>query len=84
VAARAWRRIEIDERAGVAAWNRRLVVRMLLHTFEDAMRTTAMIMAILIAPYFLNFVIKSIGLTVQVYRLLTGLGPYLDGTSPSG
>jgi len=38
------------------------------------MRTTAMIMAILIAAYFLNFVISSIGLTAQVNRLVTSLG----------
>src|SRR5574341_1829938 len=59
---------------GVAAWHRRLTVRMLLHAFEGTMRTTAMIMAILIAAYFLNFVISSIGLTTQVNRFITGLG----------
>ena len=59
---------------GVAAWHRRLTVRMLLHAFEGTMRTTAMIMAILIAAYFLNFVISSIGLTAQVNRFVTGLG----------
>ena len=59
---------------GVAAWHRRLTVRMLLHAFEGTMRTTAMIMAILIAAYFLNFVISSIGLTAQVNQLVIGLG----------
>ena len=59
---------------GVAAWHRRLTLRMLLHAFEGTMRTTAMIMAILIAAYFLNFVITSIGLTNQVNRFITGLG----------
>jgi C4-dicarboxylate transporter, DctM subunit len=59
---------------GVAAWHRRLTVRMLLLAFEGTMRTTAMIMAILIAAYFLNFVISSIGLTAQVNRLVTSLG----------
>ena len=58
----------------VAAWHRRLTVRMLLHAFEGTMRTTAMIMAILIAAYFLNFVISSIGLTAQVNRYVTSLG----------
>jgi C4-dicarboxylate transporter, DctM subunit len=58
---------------GIAAWNRRLTVRMLLHAFEGTMRTTAMIMAILIAAYFLNFVIASIGLTDQVNRFITDL-----------
>jgi TRAP-type C4-dicarboxylate transport system permease large subunit len=38
------------------------------------MRTTAMIMAILIAAYFLNFVITSIGLTGQINRYITALG----------
>jgi C4-dicarboxylate transporter DctM subunit len=59
---------------GVAAWHRSLTVRMLLHAFEGTMRTTAMIMAILVAAYFLNFVISSIGLTAQVNRLITSLG----------
>ena len=58
----------------VAAWHRRLSVRMLLEAFEGTMRTTAMIMAILIAAYFLNFVISSIGLTAQVNRFVTSLG----------
>jgi tripartite ATP-independent transporter DctM subunit len=59
---------------GVAAWHRRLSVRMLLDAFEGTMRTTAMIMAILIAAYFLNFVITSIGLTARVNRFITDLG----------
>jgi len=58
----------------VAAWNRRLSVKMLLQAFEGTMRTTAMIMAILIAAYFLNFVITSIGLTSQVNRYILSLG----------
>ena len=58
---------------GVAAWHRRLTLRMLLHAFEGTMRTTAMIMAILIAAYFLNFVITSIGLTNQVNRFISDL-----------
>jgi C4-dicarboxylate transporter, DctM subunit len=59
---------------GVAAWHRSLTLRMLLRAFEGTMRTTAMIMAILIAAYFLNFVISSIGLTAQVNRYVTALG----------
>src|SRR5215510_3502054 len=58
---------------GVAAWHRRLNVRMLREAFEGTMRTTAMIMAILIAAYFLNFVITSIGLTARVTRFVTDL-----------
>jgi tripartite ATP-independent transporter DctM subunit len=59
---------------GVAASRGRLTVRVLLHAFEGTMRTTAMIMAILIAAYFLNFVITSIGLTAQINRYITSLG----------
>jgi tripartite ATP-independent transporter DctM subunit len=58
---------------GIAAWNRRLTLRALLNAFEGTMRTTAMIMAILLAAYFLNFVITSIGLTGQVNRFITEL-----------
>jgi C4-dicarboxylate transporter DctM subunit len=60
--------------AGIAAWNGRLTLRTLLSAFEGTMRTTAMIMAILIAAYFLNFVITSIGLTGRVNSFITGLG----------
>jgi tripartite ATP-independent transporter DctM subunit len=59
---------------GIAAWNRRLTTRTLLNAFEGTMRTTAMIMAILLAAYFLNFVITSIGLTGQVNGFIMGLG----------
>src|SRR5438128_1272092 len=58
----------------IAAWNRRLTMRTLLNAFEGTMRTTAMIMAILLAAYFLNFVITSIGLTGQVNYFITSLG----------
>ncbi|MGH8740498.1 MAG: TRAP transporter large permease [Burkholderiales bacterium] len=59
---------------GVAAVRRKLTLRMLGHALEGSMRTSAMIMAILIAAYFLNFVITSIGLTAQVNRYVTRLG----------
>jgi C4-dicarboxylate transporter DctM subunit len=60
--------------AAIAAVNRRLTLRTLLNAFEGTMRTTAMIMAILLAAYFLNFVITSIGLTGQVNKFITSLG----------
>ncbi len=59
---------------GLAAARRRLSWRMLADTFEGTMRTTAMIMAILIAAYFVNFVITSIGLSHKVMGLVTSLG----------
>jgi len=58
---------------GVAAWHKRLSLGMLKLAFEGTMRTTAMIMAILIAAYFLNFVITAIGLTAQVNSAITEL-----------
>ena len=59
---------------GVAAVSGRLTLTVLLNAFEGTMRTTAMIMAIVIAAYFLNFVITSIGLTGQVNKFVTDLG----------
>ena len=41
----------------------RLSVAMLLRSFEGTVRTTAMVMAIVIAAYFLNFVLSTLGLT---------------------
>jgi tripartite ATP-independent transporter DctM subunit len=41
---------------------------------EGTLQTTAMILAILVAAYFLNFVMTSIGLTRQVNALITELG----------
>lgn len=41
----------------------RLNVQMLLRSFEGTVRTTAMVMAIVIAAYFLNFVLSTLGLT---------------------
>jgi C4-dicarboxylate transporter DctM subunit len=58
----------------VAAWTRRLTLEVLRESLEGTMRTTAMIMAILVAAYFLNFVITSIGLTALVNRTITALG----------
>ncbi|MEO8544881.1 MAG: TRAP transporter large permease [Burkholderiaceae bacterium] len=42
---------------------RRLSVPLLLRAFEGTVRTTAMVMAIVIAAYFLNFVLSTLGLT---------------------
>ncbi|MGH6815002.1 MAG: TRAP transporter large permease [Hyphomicrobiaceae bacterium] len=58
---------------GIAGARRRLTLTVFLHAFEGTMKTTAMIMAIIVAAYFLNFVITSIGLTGQVNRFITDL-----------
>jgi tripartite ATP-independent transporter DctM subunit len=58
----------------LVAAHRRLTLAVLREALEGTMRSTAMIMAILIAAYFLNFVITAIGLTAQVNAFITGLG----------
>ncbi|GAB5377153.1 MAG: TRAP transporter large permease [Acuticoccus sp.] len=62
----------------IAGVRRQLSVRVMIATFEGTIRTTAMIMAIVLAAYFLNFVMSAIGLTGKVNTLITslGLGPY--------
>ncbi|HEX5477529.1 MAG TPA: TRAP transporter large permease [Burkholderiales bacterium] len=65
---------------GLAFWKRRVSWTMLRDTFEGTMKTTAMIMAILIAAYFVNFVITSIGLSGKVTGYVTGLGFSPTGT----
>ncbi len=57
----------------IAAARGLLSIEMLKNAFEGTMRTTAMIMAILIAAYFLNFVMGSIGLLKKVNDLILGL-----------
>jgi len=59
---------------GLAAWRRQLTFEMLRHAIEGTMRTSAMIMAILMAANFLNFVLTAIGLTGQVGALVNDLG----------
>jgi C4-dicarboxylate transporter DctM subunit len=58
----------------LAAFFRRLSVKMLIEAFENTMRTTAMIMLIIIAAYFLNFVITAIGLTQMITDTVASLG----------
>jgi tripartite ATP-independent transporter DctM subunit len=58
---------------GIAAWHRALSVKVLLLAFEGTMRTTAMIMAILIAAYFLNFVLSSIGFMAKLNDVIVRL-----------
>lgn len=58
----------------LAALYRTLTLRMLLESAEGTMRTTAMIMLILLAAYFLNFVLASVGLTQQLSGFVNNLG----------
>ena len=58
----------------LAAAYRRLNLRMLREVMESSMRATAMIMIIVVAAGFLNFVMSAIGLTTAITETITGLG----------
>ncbi|MCB1805572.1 MAG: TRAP transporter large permease, partial [Candidatus Competibacteraceae bacterium] len=58
----------------LTAWKRRLSWMMLREALEGTMRTTAMIMLILIAATFLSFVVTSIGVGRQVTEVITNSG----------
>ena len=58
----------------LAAFNGKLSIDMLRQVIEGTMRTTAMIMLIIIAAVFLNFVLSVIGLTQALADFVTGLG----------
>jgi C4-dicarboxylate transporter DctM subunit len=53
---------------------RRLSTALLLRAFEGTVRTTAMVMAIVIAAYFLNFVLSTLGLTDAAVKWVGQLG----------
>jgi C4-dicarboxylate transporter DctM subunit len=59
---------------GLAAFYRRLSIAMLKEVMENTMRTTAMVMMIIVAAYFLNFIISAIGLTTMLTDYIAGLG----------
>ncbi|WP_137391160.1 TRAP transporter large permease [Rhodoligotrophos defluvii] len=58
----------------LAWWNGRLSMALLHDAFLGAMKATAMIMLIVLASYFLNFVLSAIGLSQQLTGFVTGLG----------
>ena len=58
----------------IAAWNRSLSVDMLKATFEGTMRSTAMIMLIILAAVFLNFVLGFMGVTQAILEAIKELG----------
>ena len=58
----------------LAAWRKRLDLAMLRDSIEGTMRSTAMIMAILLGAYFLNWVLASTGLAAQVNAYVTEVG----------
>lgn len=58
----------------LAAANRKLTFGMLKEVFRGTMRTTAIIMLIILAAVFLNFVLTAVGLTAQLTDFINGLG----------
>ena len=64
----------------LAAWERALSWPMLRAVAEGTMRTTAMIMLIILAAQFLNFVLGAIGLTDGIAEAIKGLGLGAVGT----
>lgn len=58
----------------LVAANRQLSMAVLLRAFEGTVRTTSMVMLIVIAALFLNFVMVSIGLVKAITDMVTGLG----------
>jgi tripartite ATP-independent transporter DctM subunit len=59
---------------GLVAANRQLTLPVLLRAFEGTVRTTCMVMLIVIAAFFLNFVMVSIGLVKAITDLVLSLG----------
>ena len=59
---------------GLAAWNRTLTWPMLRDALLGTMKSTGMIMLIIVAAYFLNFVMSAIGLTTKLTDSVQNLG----------
>ena len=64
----------------LAAWERRVSLPMLRAVAEGTMRTTAMIMLIIMAAQFLNFVLAAIGVTEGLGKIIEDLGLGKYGT----
>lgn len=58
----------------IAAWYRKLTVRMLHEAFLSTMRTTAMVLLIIIGAFFLNYVIGMLGVPQAVSSYVAALG----------
>lgn len=58
----------------LAALRGMLNVQVLLSAFENTMRTTGMIMLIIVFAYFLNFVLSGVGLSNSIKSFMNNLG----------
>ncbi|MEM1363379.1 MAG: TRAP transporter large permease [Pseudomonadota bacterium] len=59
---------------GIAAWFRALSIKMLILAFESTMRSTAIVMIIIFAAVFLNFVLGFMGVTQAIIDGIDALG----------
>lgn len=57
----------------IAGIRRELSWKIILTSCESAMRTTAMVMLIVVSAFFLNFVLSSTGLTATISNTIAGL-----------
>ncbi|MFC0268680.1 TRAP transporter large permease [Kushneria aurantia] len=59
----------------LAAFNRRLGLKMLLSALDNTVRTSSMIVFIILAASFLNFALSSAGLSTRIDELLQAYNP---------
>lgn len=64
----------------IAATMRRLTLRVMIEAVDGTMRTTGMLMLIIMSAYFLNFVLASSGVTDALNDLIQGSGLGRYGT----
>ena len=58
----------------IALWNRSLSLKMIIDAAEGAMRSSAMVMIIILAAVFLNFVLGFMGVTQAMIEAIDALG----------
>lgn len=58
----------------LSAYYKQLSLKMMQEVFKHTMRTTAIIMLIIVSAIFLNFILNIIGLTTQLVDSITSLG----------
>ena len=58
----------------IAGWNKALSIKMMKEAFEGTMRSTAMIMLIILAAVFLNFVLGFMGITQAILEAIEQMG----------
>ncbi|MCP3888880.1 MAG: TRAP transporter large permease [Desulfobulbaceae bacterium] len=59
---------------GITAYYKKLTWQTFVEASEGTIKTTGMIMLILFAAYFLNFIFLSLGVTKQITEFIDGLG----------